>query len=87
MLSPVRIIPKFSVPIFISHSYDNVMITYFFRRSALFLLFIACFINGCQDNSGQGDDAINPDRSVVYNYFKQIALGSEFGNSSQVIRK
>lgn len=48
---------------------------------------MAFFISGCQDNSGQGDNAINPDRSVVYNYFKQIALGSEFGNSSQVIRK
>ena len=65
----------------------NMMKYIFLRKFAPVLSIIILFFTGCQDENGSGDDTINPDRSVVYNYFKQITLGSEFGNSSQNIRK
>lgn len=61
--------------------------TFFTKIFSVFALLSAFVLAGCQEDDGSGDDPINPDRSVVYNYFKQITLGSEFGNSSQHIRK
>jgi hypothetical protein len=59
----------------------------FLRRFVAMLCVSVPLFTACQDDNGSADDPINPDQSVVYNYFKQITLGSEFGNSSQHIRK
>lgn len=57
----------------------------FYKYSILLLSFLL-ILPACQEEEN-GDDSINPDRSVVYNYFKEVALGSEFGNTPQNIRK
>lgn len=57
----------------------------FYKYSILLLLF-STILPACQDEES-GDDSINPDRSTVYNYFKEVALGSEFGDTPQNIRK
>lgn len=51
----------------------------------LLLFLMAICLAGCDDEDT--NDTVNPDRSPVYNYFNEVALGSEFGNSSQNIRK
>lgn len=59
----------------------------FFKKILIFFCFFPFILSACEDDEGSGDDSINPDRSTVYNYFKEVALGSEFGTSSQSIRK
>jgi hypothetical protein len=51
----------------------------------LLLFLMAICLAGCDEE--ETNDTVNPDRSAVYNYFNEVALGSEFGNSSQHIRK
>jgi hypothetical protein len=53
-------------------------------RSILFALILSVLFGAC-DNSSGGSERLYSDEDV--NYFVEVALGSEFGSSTKVVRK
>ena len=57
------------------------------NRNLLYFLAISIFISACSDD----DETISPELDAynlsVVNYFKEVALGFEFGNASEVTRR
>jgi len=60
------------------------------RRFVTFVIIAGCFfLNSCSDDgtSGVDSDGLTEDQQIAVEYFKEIALGFEFGDASEVTRK
>ncbi|MEL7002781.1 MAG: DUF2927 domain-containing protein [Bacteroidota bacterium] len=51
------------------------------------ILLVSCSDDEEVIGGGNGSDALTPYQTEVISYFKDIALGFEFGNSSRIVRK
>ena len=56
--------------------------------SVLFLIAWLLFLSSCSDNStGPEEPGLTEDQQNVIEYFKEVALGFEFGNAPEITRK
>src|SRR6056297_3045664 len=63
-----------------------------FRRLHIPMLLLASFVlvQACSDSEtsvGPIDDELSDEQSLAITYFKEVALGFEFGNASEITRK